>query len=103
MDYPIHFAGQLSAHLRALRKTRGLSQAQVGAVLGVGQTRITRIERDPGTVSVEQFIAVLGALGVKMVLRSNETQPDTESSAGGSRISPTRAASAKRDPPGDPW
>jgi HTH-type transcriptional regulator / antitoxin HipB len=69
MDYPIQAAGQLPSHLRALRKARGLSQAQLGAVLGVGQTRITRIEHDPAAISVEQFLVLLSALGVQMVLR----------------------------------
>ena len=103
MDYPIQSAVQLSAHLRALRKSRGLNQAQLGAVLGVGQTRITRIERAPTTVSVEQFLDLLGALGVQMVLRSNATHTAAEPPAGGSRGAPARAAAAKRDPPGDPW
>ena len=49
-DYPIQSPGQLSSHLRALRKVRGLSQAQLGALLGVGQTRVARIERDPTTL-----------------------------------------------------
>ena len=71
MDYLIQTDGQLSAHLRALRKARGLSQVQLGAALGVGQTRIARIERDPTAVSVEQFLALLGALGVQLVLRSD--------------------------------
>jgi HTH-type transcriptional regulator/antitoxin HipB len=69
MDYPIQTPAQLSSHLRALRKARGLSQSQLGAVLGVGQTRVARIERDPAAIRVDQFLAVLNALGVQMVLR----------------------------------
>jgi HTH-type transcriptional regulator/antitoxin HipB len=74
MDYPIQSPGQLSSHLRALRKARGLSQVQLGSVLGVGQTRVTRIERDPAAISVEQFLGVLNALGVQMVLRATGTR-----------------------------
>ncbi len=88
MDYPIQIDSQLSSHLRALRKARGLSQVQLGAVLGVGQTRIARIERDPTAVSVEQFLALLGALGVQMVLRSDAASPKT---------------SARRGSPDEPW
>jgi HTH-type transcriptional regulator / antitoxin HipB len=91
MDYPILSPGQLSAHLRALRKARGLSQAQLGTVLGVGQTRITRIERDPTSISVDQLLVLLGALGVQMVLRPSG-QPK-----------PARAAAAKRRPADEPW
>lgn len=71
MDYPIQAPGQLSSHLRSLRKAKRLSQAQLGALLGVGQTRVARIERDPASISVDQFLAVLQALGAQMVLRQD--------------------------------
>ncbi len=77
MDYPIQTALQLSTHLRSLRKARGLSQAELGARLGVGQTRVARIEGNPTAVSVEQLIEVLGALGVRLVLRDiRPSQPE---------------------------
>ena len=81
MDYPIQSAGQLSAHLRSLRKARGFNQVQLGAALGVGQARVARIERDPTAVSVEQFLAVLGALGVQMVLRPNGAKSTADAPA----------------------
>jgi HTH-type transcriptional regulator / antitoxin HipB len=70
MDYAIQSPAQLSSHLRSLRKAKGLSQQQLGALLGVGQSRIARIENQPGSVSVDQFLTVLGALRVQMVLRA---------------------------------
>jgi HTH-type transcriptional regulator / antitoxin HipB len=103
MDYPILSPGQLSAHLRALRKARGLSQAQLGAVLGVGQTRITRIERDPTAVSVEQLLSLLGALGVQLVLRPTGPRAVAAQPEAGSQPKPTRAAAAKRRPADEPW
>jgi len=69
MDYVIQTPGQLSSHLRALRRTRGLSQETLGAALSVGQTRVARIEGNPMSVSVEQLLEVLGALGVQLILR----------------------------------
>ena len=75
MDYTIQTPQQLSAHLRALRKARGLSQAALGDLLDVGQTRIARIEGNPTAISVEQLIAILGALGVQLVLRDVQAQP----------------------------
>lgn len=97
MDYPIQSPGQLSSHLRALRKARGLSQAQLGGVLGVGQTRITRIEHDPTAISVEQFLGILNALGVQMVLRpiGGKTAP------GSAATGP--AVKSKRPPDDEPW
>ena len=106
MDYPIQSAGQLSAHLRSLRKSRGLSQAQLGAVLGVGQTRVARIERDPTAVSVEQFLDLLGALRVQMVLRSNSPRAVAEPPAGVPKVTRVRAAPAKTrttGKPDEPW
>jgi HTH-type transcriptional regulator/antitoxin HipB len=97
MDYLIQSPGQLSSHLRALRKARGLSQAQLGGVLGVGQTRITRIEHDPTAISVEQFLGILNALGVQMVLR-----PMGAKTAPGP-AAPGIAAKARRPPADEPW
>lgn len=104
MDYPIQSPGQLSAHLRSLRKARGLSQVQLGAALGVGQARIARIERDPAAVSVEQFLDLLGALGVQMVLRS--TGPRTAATPGAVPTKPAPAAPVRPKTTGpfdEPW
>jgi HTH-type transcriptional regulator/antitoxin HipB len=103
MDYPIQSPGQLSAHLRSLRKSRGLNQVQLGALLGVGQTRIARIERDPAAVSVEQFLALLGALGVQMVLRANGPSGVADVAADASLAPSTRHAPTRRRPPDEPW
>lgn len=106
MDYPIQTPGQLSSHLRALRKARGLSQMQLGAALGVGQTRITRIERDPTAISVGQFFELLSALGVQLVLRPSGESTPASTEASGPR-SAARAVGFKRRPAtgsGDePW
>jgi len=103
MDYPIQSPGQLSAHLRSLRKSRGLNQVQLGAMLGVGQTRIARIERDPTAVSVEQFLALLGALGVQMVLRPNGPGGVVDASVDTSSVASARPALTRRRPLGEPW
>ena len=103
MDYPIQSPGQLSSHLRSLRKSRGFNQAQLGAALGVGQTRIARIERDPPAVSVEQFLALLGALGVQMVLRSNGLTSVADAPASASSTKSTRPELTRQRPHGEPW
>jgi HTH-type transcriptional regulator/antitoxin HipB len=69
MDYSIRLADQLKAHLRSLRKQRGLTQAQLGKRLGVGQVRIAEIEAKPGLVSVDQLVKLLSALGAGLVVR----------------------------------
>lgn len=97
MDYPIQTPRQLSIHLRALRKARGLSQAELGARLGVGQTRIARIEGNPMAVGVEQLLAVLGALGVRLLLR------DADASPSGNAAEPKHAQRAPPSRPRGEW
>ena len=80
MDYPIRFADQIRQQLRALRKTRGLTQAQLGKLLGVGQVRIAEIEGDPSVVSVAQLFRLLAALDAHIVLR--DSTPDDTSGSG---------------------
>lgn len=74
MDYPIHFADQLSQHLKAFRKTRNLTQAQLALHLGLTQSRIADIETNPGKVSLENLLKVLAALDVRVMLRDEATE-----------------------------
>lgn len=69
MDFPLVTVAQFTDHLRALRKARGMTQADLGRLMGVGQSRIADIERDPGSVSVAQMHQILSALGGQMILR----------------------------------
>jgi HTH-type transcriptional regulator/antitoxin HipB len=71
MDYPIQTPTQLSAHLKSLRQTKGMSQADLGRLLGVGQVRIANIEKDPGAISVDQLIRILHLLDTRLVLQPN--------------------------------
>lgn len=89
MDYAIQTPGQLGSHLRALRKAKGLSQAALGARLGLSQARIARIEGDPLSVGVGQLFQLLAALGARVSLQTDEPAAKTP------------AASAKRRASGD--
>src|SRR4051812_21932797 len=108
MDYAIQTPLQLSSHLRALRKARGLSQAALGRILGVGQTRVARIEGDPTAVSVDQLLEVLAALNVRLVRRHDDTPVDAEpaTAAAPARTrtparTPTKKATKRRPADGD--
>ena len=68
MGHTLQIPSQLSSHLRALRKAKGLSQAELGRRLGLSQARIARIEGEPLSISVEQLLRVLAALGVGVTL-----------------------------------
>lgn len=74
MKYPILTTAQLSAYLRSLRKARHLSQAELGSRLGLSQTRIGTIERNPADVSVGQILTILTLLGGRLVLEVPERE-----------------------------
>jgi transcriptional regulator with XRE-family HTH domain len=69
MDYSILLVDQLKSHLKSLRQARGLTQAQLGRLLGLGQVRIAEIEANPAAISVDQLFKLLSALSVGVVLR----------------------------------
>ena len=73
--FPVRFPDQLRQHLRALRKRHGLTQAQLGALIGVSQARIAEIEANPGLVSFEQLMKLLSVLGVSLTLQEEEAAP----------------------------
>lgn len=75
MDYLIAISDQLAPQLRSLRKARGLNQADLAFKLGVTQSRIAAIERNPAAVSAGQLLALLKVLGVDLVLRDTQAPP----------------------------
>lgn len=76
MDYLIAIPDQLAPQLRSLRKVRGLSQSDLARKLGVSQSRIAAIERNPATVSAGQLLELLKALHVDLVLRDAGASTD---------------------------
>lgn len=79
--YPIRFPAQLRPHLRALRKKRSLTQAQLGELVGVSQARIAEIEANPGVVNFEQMLQLLSALGVTVCLQGDAAASSTSNVA----------------------
>lgn len=73
----LHTPGQLSTHLKSLRKKRGFTQAQLAKRLGIKQARFADVENHPETVSSAQLLDLLAALDVEVLLR---LKPATEQS-----------------------
>jgi HTH-type transcriptional regulator / antitoxin HipB len=65
---PLQTPAQLANHLRSFRKACGLTQAQLGRMVGTDQSRIARIERNPERVSVETLLQLLTKLRVRLLL-----------------------------------
>ncbi|MFZ5548307.1 MAG: helix-turn-helix domain-containing protein [Pseudomonadota bacterium] len=78
MNYPLRIPDQLRPHLRALRKRQGLTQAQLGVLIGVKQARIAEIEANPGAVSLDQLSRVLAALGATLHLHAVDATPPVD-------------------------
>lgn len=68
---------QVGLVLRAARKAAGLSQKDLAARLGLSQNRLSELETDPGSMRVEQLLAVLSALGLELQVqpRGGESPP----------------------------
>lgn len=74
---PLQTPAQLSDHLRSFRKARRLTQAQLGRLVGLDQSRVARIEHNPDRVSVGTLLQLLSALRVRVLL---EPQADQKAS-----------------------
>lgn len=72
---------QLASHLRSFRKARGLTQAALGELTGLGQTRIAKIERDPTLISVGQLLRLLTVLQVRVLLDPAGDRPQSSARA----------------------
>jgi HTH-type transcriptional regulator / antitoxin HipB len=82
VDYPVLTPSQLAAHLRSLRRAKNLTQAELGARIGLNQTRIGKIERDPRNVSMGQLMKILTLLGARLVLQlPSTTLPPVDTSS----------------------
>ncbi|MDP3760712.1 MAG: helix-turn-helix domain-containing protein [Ramlibacter sp.] len=72
---PVQTAGQLSAHLKSLRKACGMTQAELGQRIGVKQVRVADIERNPAAISVEQLLEIIHALDARLLIARAATCP----------------------------
>jgi HTH-type transcriptional regulator/antitoxin HipB len=61
-------ASQLGTMLRSARKGAGLTQAQLASRLGLSQARLSELELAPGSISVEQLLALCAQLGLQLQL-----------------------------------
>lgn len=72
----------LGTILRSARKTKGLTQAEAGGVVGVDQKTISVIERGESNFHIDTLFKILAALDMEMIVRtrekpSNQNEGDT--------------------------
>lgn len=93
--FPIATAQQLTEYVRALRKSRGQTQADVARLLGVSAMRVATIEKDVGRLGARRLIELLQLLGARLVL---ETDQETNSPSEWRAEPLENAESIKRSP-----
>lgn len=59
---------RVSSSLRAARKRRGLTQAQVADQAGLPRLKVIQVERGDASVSVGAYAQVSAALGLELAL-----------------------------------
>jgi HTH-type transcriptional regulator/antitoxin HipB len=78
---PIVTSNQLGALLVNVRKSRKLTQTQLGARLGLSQKRVSELELASGTLSVDQLLAICAHLGLQLNLQLRDDTPPKRGSA----------------------
>ncbi len=86
-------SGQLGPFLKALRRQRRLSQEELGKTIGLSQERISKIENHPESVTFDQILTLLMALGA--VLTVEPRMPLGGQARVDSRLSATRSVEDK--------
>ena len=70
MKQVLSVPSQLGPLLRAARKHAGLSQGKLAQRVGISQSRMSHMELNPGSVSLEQLLAIFAVLGLEIVVGS---------------------------------
>lgn len=103
MDHLLQLPDQLALHLKSLRKAAGVSQAQLAQRLGVSQSRVAAIERDPAAISVRQLMEILQLLDADLLMRPRADAVASPASAPVPVPVPGPAASKVAEPAPQPY
>ncbi|MGM7550540.1 helix-turn-helix domain-containing protein [Myroides odoratimimus] len=62
----------IGAKIKILRKQKGLTQAQLGELVGVQKAQISKIEKSTANVKIVTVLKVINALGAKLTWEIEE-------------------------------
>lgn len=79
---PLLTAAQLSQLLRSARKRAGLTQADVGARLGLSQNRVSHLEARADELSVKQLLTWCAVVGLELQWADRDAGSRTPRAAG---------------------
>lgn len=69
MQHRILTADQLGLLLQAARKAGHFTQARLAAQMGMSQSRLSKIEQDPGGATVQQLLEFCSVLSIELVMQ----------------------------------
>ena len=69
MKQILSLSKQLGPILQSARKAAGLSQMELAQRLGISQSRMSAMELDPGSINVDQLLALLAALNHEVLVQ----------------------------------
>jgi len=70
MKQVLSVPSQLGPLLKAARRNAGMSQQELARRLGISQSRISHMELNPGSLSLDQLLAIFASLGLELVVGS---------------------------------
>lgn len=73
---PIRSLRQAATALRAVRRTRGMTQRQLAEATGTAQSTISDIETGVVSVSLDVYLRLLEALGADLAVTDRKTEQD---------------------------
>jgi HTH-type transcriptional regulator/antitoxin HipB len=72
MKQILSLSKQLGPLLQSARRSAGLSQTALAQRLGISQSRVSAMGLDPGSISVEQLLALLAALHHEVLVQPKQ-------------------------------
>ena len=64
MKYLLRTTYQLGQLLQSARKRAGWSQTELAVRINLSQSRLSKLEQNPGSMTVDQLLALCGSLGL---------------------------------------
>ncbi|MEO6919957.1 MAG: helix-turn-helix domain-containing protein [Collimonas sp.] len=81
MKQIISTENQLGHLIQGLRKSQQLTQAQLAQKAGISQARLSVLELNPGRITIERLLRIMGALDLEMVIQEKADATPTYSIA----------------------
>ena len=76
MKQILSITDQVGPLLQAARKSARLSQTVLASRLGISQSRVSSMELDPASISLEQLLAMCSALNLELVVQTKVRSSD---------------------------